>query len=576
MSDLSRGRFAAFFGPSITSVRSLAIYFPIGVLLIVVTNPVDGRAGLGDARWWTIALAAQAILTLVVVVAMHLPPSLHARIPQATWRAGAVVIAGAARGAVLAWLIEVLSPPQVQGVPLAMRILNSALISTLWLGFIGLLVQAGRDYDRDYRLLIDRAVTLARAELDESSEVDQGLARHWSGIQASMRTASERMRSSLGTDDTVPSAADLAAAASIVNDVVANEVRPVSHGLWFAQGEQPARIRVRALIWDALSDWRLPLRDIAVILCVIAFVGSILRAGLLIGVGFATLYVTLSVFLLWCSNMLARRIAGPWVGIGTVVLLPWLLLGLAIVIGQGVLHVEPDNGGAAVAAGATSIVAFGVLLLHRVSVERRTLLAALQARIDSSAIALIAREGMMRDSEKELGAFLHNTVQSELAALALQLEEASRSGSEAQRSIVREEVFERIQRIQESSPPWKSESGGPDRIREIITSWEGITSIEADLPAGDECTTEQWRLLTQAIEESVANAVRAGRADHIRIWIGREAGTVRLSIRDNGQALPAPAAARSGLGTAWLDHHAPGRWHRDRRDGVTHLDIEFA
>ena len=68
MTGMVRGRLAAFFGPSIVSVRGLLWFFPIGVLLIVVTVPKDGRVGLTDTRWWIAAVAAQGALIVYVAI----------------------------------------------------------------------------------------------------------------------------------------------------------------------------------------------------------------------------------------------------------------------------------------------------------------------------------------------------------------------------------------------------------------------------------------------------------------------------------------------------------------------------
>ena len=575
MTDVVRGRFAAFFGPSITSGRGLIWFFPIGTLLIIITVPRDGRIGLTDVRWWVAAIAAQAALTATILGLARLSSITRGLLSSSSARAGIVLAGGAIRGAVLALVISWLALPQAPQASVFLRCANSALICCLWLGFIGLLIQAGRDYRAQYRTLLARAVALHRAEIDTTVDVENETLAAWSGVQQTMREASKQLRLQLGNDDDAPSGADLAAAAAVVSQAVSQQVRPTSHGLWFTQSEAPPRLRAGALIWDCLSDWRLPMRDIALILCAVAFVGSIIRAGLVTGIGFATLYVVISLALLWLSNLLARRIPGPAVGITTILLLPWILLALAIWIGQGILHVTADNGGAAVAAGATSIVAFGVLLLSRVAGERRELLQALQARIDESAVILLARREARRDSERELGVFLHHSIQSELSALALQLGEAATSSDANHRSAARSDALDRILRIQEAAPPWSASPGGLERIAEIITSWEGIARIDVSLPASAAGGSRQWKLVAQAIEESIANAVRGGRADHITVTVRSEGDSLTLEVCDNGTVAMPDDVHLSGLGTAWLHSVAPGQWSRERVPGGSVLRAYF-
>ena len=575
MTGMVRGRLAAFFGPSIVSVRGLLWFFPIGVLLIVVTVPKDGRVGLTDARWWLAAVAAQSALTLVIAALAHLQSRLSGKGSASSWRAVIVLVGGAVRGLVLGILIDLLAIPLAPEATLVLRSINSAIVCCLWLGFIGLFIRAGQDYRAQYRTLLARAVSLYRAEVDGSIDVEPELVEHWSSVQTAMRETRARIQMRLGDENVAPTGADLAAAAAVVSEAVSLDVRPASHGLWFTQTQTPPRLRPGALIWDALSDWRLPLRDIAVVLIAIAFVGSIIRAGLVIGAGFATLYVIFSLALLWASNRLARQFPGPLVGIATVLILPWVLLIIAVAIGQGILNVQADNGGAAVAAVTTSIVAFGGLLLSRVSGERRILLEALQARIDHSLVVLLARQESRRESEQELGVFLHHSIQSELSALALQLGVAANSADAQLRVDARAAALERLIRIQETTPPWSTSLPGPDRIHEVVKSWEGIASIEVSLPPTEEGRPDQWKLVSQAVEESIANSIRAGHADRIRITVTTNAGTLLLEVADNGHESVDHDHREPGLGTAWLNSVAPGMWSLQRGESGSTLRVEF-
>jgi hypothetical protein len=575
MTGMVRGRLAAFFGPSIVSVRSLLWFFPIGVLLIVVTVPKDGRVGLTDTRWWIAAVAAQGALTLVIAGLAHLQSRFLGKRSASSWRAVIVLVGGAVRGLVLGILIDLLAMPLAPEATLVLRSVNSAIVCCLWLGLIGLFIRAGEDYRAQYRTLLARAVSLYRAEVDRSIDVEPELVEHWSSVQTAMRETRSRIQMRLGDENVAPTGADLAAAAAVVSEAVSLDVRPTSHGLWFTQAQTPPRLRPGALIWDALSDWRLPLRDIAVVLIAIAFVGSIIRAGLVIGAGFATLYVIFSLALLWVSNRLARQFPGPLVGIATVLILPWVLLLIAIAIGQGILNVQADNGGAAVAAVTTSIVAFGGLLLSRVSGERRILLEALQARIDHSLVVLLARQESRRESEQELGVFLHHSIQSELSALALQLGVAANSADAQLRVDARAAALERLIRIQETTPPWSTPQPGPDRIHEVVMSWEGIASIDVSLPLVDEGRPNQWKLVSQAVEESIANSIRAGHADRIRITVTAGAGTLLLEVADNGHESAEHAHREPGLGTAWLNSVAPGMWSLQRGESGSTLRVEF-
>lgn len=571
-----RARITAFFGPSITSWRALLWFYPIGIALILITLPRDGRVGLTDGRWWITALAAQTTLVIVVRLSSYAFHRTRLGNSSVTARALIVISGGVLRGIVVALMITWLTPPQAPEGVVPLRIANSAVICCLWLGFIGLLIQAGRDYREQYRTLLARAVALHRVESDSDVRVDKQLLERWASVQVAMRETSERIRRELGDHERIPTAADLAAAAAVASEAVTADVRPTSHGLWSTQAPEPPRLRAGALIWDSISTWHLPIRDIAVILCAISFVGASIRAGFLIGMCFAALYVIACLTLMWLSNVLAQRSPGALVGIATLFLLPWILLGLAIAIGQGVLHADADNGGAAVAAGSASIVAFGLLLLNKVAGERRELLDALQARIDHSVVVIVARQELARETDQEVGVFLHHSIQSEFSALALRLGEAAVHGDDQRRVEARTEALERILRIQDAAPSWSHELTGPGRIHDIVRAWEGIARIEMTISPAESGTPHQWRAIARAVEEAIANAIRSGRASHIRVAITSKDSALMLEVVDNGVPAVDLARMNPGLGTAWLESIAPGSWSLTREDSTTVLRVEVS
>jgi signal transduction histidine kinase len=109
----------------------------------------------------------------------------------------------------------------------------------------------------------------------------------------------------------------------------------------------------------------------------------------------------------------------------------------------------------------------------------------------------------------------------------------------------------------------------------VVKSWEGIASIEVSLPPAAEGRPDQWKLVSQAIEESIANSIRAGHADRIRIKVTTGAGTLLLEVADNGHESADHAHREPGLGTAWLNSVAPGMWNLQCGESGSTLRAEF-
>ena len=78
-------------------------------------------------------------------------------------------------------------------------------------------------------------------------------------------------------------------------------------------------------------------------------------------------------------------------------------------------------------------------------------------------------------------------------------------------------------------------------------------------------------LLVQCIEEAIANAVRHSKANSVKVTAQLlENQQVRLSIINNGGTFEDDGI---GMGTAWLDHHAPNGWNRRVTDDGAELVV---
>jgi glucose-6-phosphate-specific signal transduction histidine kinase len=110
-----------------------------------------------------------------------------------------------------------------------------------------------------------------------------------------------------------------------------------------------------------------------------------------------------------------------------------------------------------------------------------------------------------------------------------------------------------------------------DRLNKLPSAWRGIADITMTIPHEVLQDRERNLLLVQCVEEAIANAVRHSKASTVYVEaILLDDQRVRLSISNNGLA---PKEESVGMGTAWLDHHAPNSWKRRISDEGTELVV---
>ena len=165
-------------------------------------------------------------------------------------------------------------------------------------------------------------------------------------------------------------------------------------------------------------------------------------------------------------------------------------------------------------------------------------------------------------------AYLHNLLQSELLAITKQVEISSGDLDSADTLKELGTLLDRVNRPIKDD--FKKFLSNPiDRLSRLQSAWKGIAEIEIAVP--DLALEDQSRniLLVQIVEEAIANAVRHANATQIRISAELLEDTrVRFSIINNGISGKKESL---GLGSAWLDHHAPNSWSRKKLENGSEL-----
>ena len=538
--------------------------FPIVSTIALMPNGISAS----DTRGWRLVVGVQVLFTAIIVLGRWVTQNratTHPRVVVIT----VIITAGAVRGGALLLGSALIAGTSAAPIDLALRAANSAVIALFALGLIGVAVQFTRDYRHDYEELRDRALRLQREVHAPTQSLSDATIASWVGVRNSLQSAAQSARSALVGTDVSPRS--LNAAADVIAEALATQVRPISHGLWAATSDAPPRLRAHLVAWDALRPWRPPVATIAVLTIMVTAISAINRVGLMPGL-IAAAFITIAVVLmLAATSVIGRRFpSSRFIGVAVLVLTLPFVATIAVLVSNEALGTPPDLAGSIVLGLAITVGIGGTIFMRRVTAEREILLEALQVRIDAQALDVLARRADGDAWEKSLGTFVHHSVQSELTALRMQLIEAATTGDDAQRTATRNDALARFDRLLTLQPPWVHQRSGREVIAEVARAWAGIATV--DVTTTHSGTEDQWAVVGQLVEEGVANAVRAGGARHVRVDItSDDDASLRVTLEDDGKGIADPL--NPGLGTWWLDQVAPDAWERRRLPTGTLLTV---
>jgi signal transduction histidine kinase len=550
--------------PAALSTRALFWYIPGGVLGVVFTVPVFERGAPDRLTWLAIAVLAQGAFSGLVLLTRLIPPRI-------CYQPGAILVILAVSGAVRGLVIDRLASdlhPAGFGVPPVYQILTSALMSTVWMGCIGYLIQAYKDYRATFTTLFWQAVAVQRALVEEPVGRRSGVVDEVASARSAVLQELEAI------DQSRDLGRQLHEAAEMLHDAVDQQIRPLSHELFAEKKVEPPPTRIGGLLFDAISSWDPPLRITVVLLVALIGIGSTRSAGLIIGVEVAAISAFSALVVL---SIRARLISSypswrPWVSPLAVISLP-IVAGLSLeVIGNQILGIRPDPYGAMVIAVAIPISVIFITALFGVRAERNLIIASLQLRIDIGQVYEVAAMQVNAELDAQLGTYLHHRVQSELTAIALQLKNASLQYDDASALQVINSARQRLSRTLSYDVDIEL-SDGRARLVQMVQDWAGIAVIELELPSGDFGTAAQWKTTALIADEAIGNSVRSGGAGQISMQVAVQETSLVLTVTDNGMGVS--SSAKGGLGSAWLDINAPGRWSRESTPAGTTLTVEI-
>ena len=194
----------------------------------------------------------------------------------------------------------------------------------------------------------------------------------------------------------------------------------------------------------------------------------------------------------------------------------------------------------------------------------------LQKSIDQAEIRALAINGERVQLNKQISTYLHGTVQANMTAAIMRLQQSIGRGDREGASLALGDARKALDL--EWNPSLGTEV--PDlslALDEIARGWKGF--VEIDIAISGNVPTPLNAAIREIFIEAINNAVRHGESDKVEIEVTESGEVIDVCIRNNGHPLE---VIETGLGTEVLNAYASGKWSRmTNSDGETILQVQL-
>lgn len=450
---------------------------------------------------------------------------------------------------------------------LPIRLATSTSSTLLWLTLAIYLVSMHEKFKNDFDSFIRTSFnTLSKVEPAQLRKIPAALAPEIKAIEVQIQKSLSHMYQSVVTPEILLSVSQQ------LRDCIETSIRPLSHRLWLQDGKVYPRVSLRALLREGLSRQDFSIYSAVSFLALL----SSFNLSSSIGVPRASLAILIT-FAITSGYFLIQRKYVPNISMAskTIKILNLSAPGLAL---SGVFYLLntyiflDDFGFLNLFLLPISFTVFLLASTIRVVREDQSrFFSQLKLDIDSRIAEQVNNQD--QQSGKEVAAFLHNSVQSELLALSYQLEELSKNPDSNEAKVTLERLASSL--TAQIGKNFENFNEKPtERLSTLVSAWSGIALVEYASDLDVLLGFSRAHDVVQVIEESITNAVRTANATVIRIsWERTGSLNLRVEVKDNGHV---DHIGASGLGTQWLDEIAYGRWSRETIDGQTTLVVNFS
>ncbi len=502
-------------------------------------------SALAVALTWEVGLTWRLFAALVVGSTTVSSSFLLARIIRGMWTLLVVsAVVGVVRAVTFAVVVAVSQHDENWFGPL--RFINAVLAALVWLPASSIIVAKERQYRTRYQDLVRQvAVRNVAQRLEGLAEVAQ--------LKSALADAATKVE---------PSQQDLDEAAAAIRWEIEYRIRPLSHRIWFSGQSREPHARYSMVIRDAIVSFTVPIGPVVLLWWVVATIGAPVLFGTQRGVLSAAVNSAFFLLALTVSTRVIRRWPNR-------LLAPSLMLAsvyFPVIAADFVMNLQRSWVNPAPPILTFVFVPFAMLFLVVGSAslkldqqDRTQILKVIEERVDT----------LTPLEHQAMSSYLHNTLQSELTGLALQLDQAT-PGTKAA-----EESWERLAALVNRSIAQdfhKSQHTPLQRIERIQQAWQGIAVVDIDFADSVDLSDSRLILVVAAIEEVVTNAVRRAGATHITFTLAIHGEYLHLEAHTNA---PLDESAPLGMGSQWMAMALSEQLRVHTGDSYTQLSLVF-
>ena len=555
-------------GEKTLSQTAFLAFVPVGILGVAIVIPVEKVTASQRFDWFLVGVIAQGVLAVAILIFNKI---YFRFIKGAKFSVAYIFFAlftsGALRGIAIGQAAPIfdLADPTAPTV----RAINSGITVIIWMGIIGLMLEAQSSYVREYQDLYQRFLMLKSGRLPDGRALNSGrlseIAEQVAQMTSPVRTKLAKLSEGSFTD------AQVREAVADLQQVVKEQIRPLSHRLWFDRTSHLLKFKLSNLLLDAFKTDETPILFFTALTTFSIFVGTTVSMGINKGAVISLIF-GMTIYMLFTLEKLLLKIEiikskfiHP-IFLILIATVPLLLTHVYFNFSEIAYWGLFSNIGV---AGSVFLTAIFTTMLSQSLIDRAKIIDILTAQITSGYVEehLQAIARMTEDSE--IASYLHSSLQSELTAVALKLDQAAKSGNRDEvKSIIQyaQIVIERDLTVNFHA----GEHSPLERINALLDAWRGIADIKIDLQKIELCETQVLTDISQVIEEAVSDAVRFGNANLISISGDASPDHYYFKVTDNGKSKP---QGGSGLGTILLDEIAPNLWRREFALEGTNLEV---
>ena len=555
-------------GEKTLSQTAFLAFVPVGILGVAIVIPVEKVTASQRFDWFLVGVIAQGVLAVAILIFNKI---YFRFIKGAKFSVAYIFFALFTSGALRGIAIGQAAPIFDLADPIApaVRAINSGITVIIWMGIIGLMLEAQSSYVREYQDLYQRFLMLKSGRLPDGRALNSGrlseIAEQVAQMTSPVRTKLAKLSEGSFTD------AQVREAVADLQQVVKEQIRPLSHRLWFDRTSHLLKFKLSNLLLDAFKTDETPILFFTALTTFSIFVGTTVSMGINKGAVISLIF-GMTIYMLFTLEKLLLKIEiikskfiHP-IFLILIATVPLLLTHVYFNFSEIAYWGLFSNVGV---AGSVFLTAIFTTMLSQSLIDRAKIIDILTTQITSGYVEehLQAIARMTEDSE--IASYLHSSLQSELTAVALKLDQAAKSGNRDEvKSIIQyaQIVIERDLTVNFHA----GEHSPLERINALLDAWRGIADIKIDLQKIELCETQVLTDISQVIEEAVSDAVRFGNANLISISGDASPDHYYFKVTDNGKSKP---QVGSGLGTILLDEIAPNLWRREFALEGTNLEV---